>query len=170
MYIDQNNISHIITSVEWEGNHLMATIETANTRAGRDMAGLIRQGSRVGFSMRGVSKNVKRQGQYQVIESPLYIVTYDFVIVPSHADSYMRNIISESAEVNDILSESSITEFDIKDMVKEISKTSQEVQVMAESAGMDLDTTNSLVKDQINAKSFLESQMLDSLDSWFIEM
>ena len=67
----------------------MAKIETANTRVGRDMQGLIRQGSKVAFSMRGMSDNVKRDGQYTRVGSPLMITCWDWVVLPSHPNSYM---------------------------------------------------------------------------------
>jgi hypothetical protein len=56
LYIDQSNISHLITDVWWKGNLLEGRVETALTDRGRDMQGLIRQGMQVAFSMRGFGK------------------------------------------------------------------------------------------------------------------
>jgi hypothetical protein len=56
LYIDQSNISHIITKKWWEGNLLKGIVECALTARGKDMQGLIRQGSQVAFSMRGFGK------------------------------------------------------------------------------------------------------------------
>ena len=95
MYLDQRNISHIVTGFEWQGNKLIGTLETAQTAAGQDMRGLIRQGSNVAFSMRGMSKVVTRDGQYQRVGGPLSIVAYDWVIIPSHQDSYMISKMNE---------------------------------------------------------------------------
>lgn len=97
-YIDQRNISHIITDVSWEGNLLMATIETANTQAGKDFQGLIRQGAKVSFSMRGVGGSVRKKDGYDFIDSGLHILTYDWVVFPSHEKAYMQDIIKEDAE------------------------------------------------------------------------
>lgn len=97
-YIDQRNISHIITNLEWEGNLLKATIETANTQAGRDFQGLIRQGSKVSFSMRGVGGQTKKKDGYDFIDGGLHILTYDWVVFPSHEKAYMEEIIKENAE------------------------------------------------------------------------
>ena len=57
----------------------MGTVETAATQAGIDMRGLIRQGSDVAFSMRGMSDNVTRDGQYMKVGAPLLITSYDWV-------------------------------------------------------------------------------------------
>ena len=80
MYIDQTKISHIITETFWEGNKLMGIVETAQTRAGKDMRGLIRQGSSVAFSMRGMSDNVRKDGDLVRVGSPLMIASYDWVL------------------------------------------------------------------------------------------
>lgn len=79
MYIDQRNISHIVTKVWWEGEMLMGEVETSATEAGRDMRGLIRQGSDVSFSMRGMSDNVTRKGQYMHVGGPILLCSYDWV-------------------------------------------------------------------------------------------
>lgn len=78
-YIDQSRISHIVTSIKWEGNILKGVVETAQTSAGYDMKGLIRQGSNVSFSMRALGNVVKDEGQYKRVYSPLMILTYDWV-------------------------------------------------------------------------------------------
>lgn len=78
-YIDQTRISHIITSLDKRGNHIFGTVESANTSCGADFKGLIRQGSEVAFSMRGLGNVIKKEGSYQRIGSPLLIIAYDWV-------------------------------------------------------------------------------------------
>ena len=78
-YIDQRNISHIVTKAEFRGNDLFGIVETANTAAGNDMKGLIRQGSEVSFSMRGLGNVVKKEGEYTRVCDPLMLITYDWV-------------------------------------------------------------------------------------------
>lgn len=74
MYIDQRNISHIVTRVWWQGNKLMGEVETAQTAAGKDMKGLIQQKSDVSFSMRGFSKvNRNPNGEIEVTK-PLRLI------------------------------------------------------------------------------------------------
>lgn len=97
-YIDQNNISHIVTRYWWEGNLLWGEVETANTRAGKDFQGLIRQGCGVSFSMRGIGGDVKTRNGYEYIDSGLYIMCYDNVTIPSHPPAYIQEIIKEEME------------------------------------------------------------------------
>ena len=79
MYIDQRNISHIVNKVWWEGNKLVGEVETAQTAAGNDMKGLIRQGSEVSFSMRGFAKVGRDRSGSIKVEKPLRLVGYDWV-------------------------------------------------------------------------------------------
>jgi len=78
-YIDQSRISHIVTSVKWEGNLLKGIVETAQTATGYDMRGLIRQGSKVSFSMRALGNVIKEEGAFKRVYDPLMIIGYDWV-------------------------------------------------------------------------------------------
>ena len=96
LYMDQSNISHIVTEVWWEGDKLMGIVEAADTQRGRDFAGLIKQGCKVGFSLRAVGPVTEKQGDTVIVKDPLTIFSYDWVIHPSHASAYMTELISES--------------------------------------------------------------------------
>lgn len=94
--VDPRNIAFLIKEVWWEGDLLMGRCQTACTEVGRDMMGLIRQGSQVAFSLRA-------QGNYHrdstlnalVIESPIFIICYDWVVNPSHSDAYIQSLNEE---------------------------------------------------------------------------
>lgn len=93
MTIDQRNIAALIKEFWWEGNLLKARLETANTAIGRDMKGLIEQGSRVAFSLRAQG-NVHRDAQLNatIVEAPIQIATYDWVVNPSHDKAFLESI------------------------------------------------------------------------------
>jgi hypothetical protein len=93
MTIDQRNIAAIVKEFWWEGNLLKARLETARTAVGRDMKGLIEQGSRVAFSLRAQG-NVHRDEQLgaTVVESPIQIASYDWVVNPSHDKAFLESI------------------------------------------------------------------------------
>lgn len=78
-YIDQTRISHIVTSVKWEGNILKGIVETAQTATGYDMRGLLRSGSKVSFSMRALGNVIKEEGSFKRVCGPLMIIAYDWV-------------------------------------------------------------------------------------------
>jgi hypothetical protein len=92
MVVDMTRVSHLVTGLEAPRSGLVrGVIETAATRAGRDMRGLIVENkSTVAFSMRGMG-GVKRVPGKDLVEvtSPLALVTYDWVTFPSHQAAYM---------------------------------------------------------------------------------
>lgn len=182
MYIDQTNISHIITDIWWEGNKLMAKIETANTRVGRDMQGLIRQGSKVAFSMRGMSDNVKKDGQYTRVGSPLMITCWDWVILPSHPNSYMvqegvEQKVSSSIQTDDkVLTEGVLTPYNSGDLLKFVTESSQNVQDVVDAFGFKFSLDNvsygedqmlSIKENNETLKIFLEENLKSELDDYY---
>ena len=182
MYIDQTNISHIITDIWWEGNKLMAKIETANTRVGRDMQGLIRQGSKVAFSMRGMSDNVKKDGQYTRVGSPLMITCWDWVILPSHPNSYMvqegvEQKVSPSIKADEkVLTEGVLTPYNSGDLLKFVTESSQNVQDVVDVFGFKFNLDNvsygedqmlSIKENNETLKIFLEENLKSELDDYY---
>ena len=128
--IDHSRISHLITEISpVRGGQLVGKVETAATRIGQDMRGLIvENGSVVGFSLRGAGKMEKVPGKnLNEIKSPLAIIAYDWVTLPSHTSAYMmsENVSVESAE--HLVKEAEITSF--------IEDKSENAKVMLESLG-----------------------------------
>ena len=100
--------SHRFVETGWDGNKLMATIETlSGTENGRSLAGLVRDDKLpVGFSFRGMGelKEITESGQkYFEIGGPLHVVTWDSVSFPSHKEA---QLIQVNENVNKSLMES----------------------------------------------------------------
>jgi len=102
--------SHMITKYWWEKNQLWAIVETLYTDQGRNMAALVRDGVKVGFSLRAFG-GLEHKNGYDVVTLPIYMVTYDCVSKPSHKISKIQEITQEST--NKIIQESA--HFDCKD-------------------------------------------------------
>jgi hypothetical protein len=97
MTIDQRNIAAIITEFWWEGNLLKGRLETANTSVGRDMKGLIEQGSRVAFSLRAQGNvHFDQSINATIVEAPIQIATYDWVVNPSHDKAFLETICEDT--------------------------------------------------------------------------
>lgn len=94
--IDPTNICAVVLRLWWEDNKLMGELETTDTHYGHDLAGLIRQGCQVAFSMRAEGR-VTSMGDYKKVEDGLVIVGWDMVVVPSHENAHLMNIISEQS-------------------------------------------------------------------------
>ena len=179
-YIDQSNISHIVTSVKWEGNILKGIVETAQTSIGNDMKGLIRQGSKVSFSMRALGNVIKQEGQYNRVYGPLMIVAYDWVTIPSHDKAYMTKIISESYNGynNGTLNESMIS-FRMSDLAEYVAREDERINAICESLGfnmyddysnVDIDRYNKLMsikEGNETLKIYLKNSVVNNMDSYF---
>lgn len=98
MYIDQTRISHIIKEMWWEGNLLKARIETANTGVGRDLKGLIEQGSKPAFSLRAQGA-LDRDDEGWTVKGPIQILCWDWVVNPSHEKAFLEAISEESKNI-----------------------------------------------------------------------
>lgn len=97
MTVDLRNAACIITELWWEGNLLKGRVETANTAVGRDMKGLIEQGCQVAFSLRAQGKvNPDPTTGHVVVQSPIQICTWDWVLNPSHSKAYMDRICEDT--------------------------------------------------------------------------
>lgn len=82
-------VSHYITEYEWNGNKLIAKMETATTPNGKILFALIRDNSTVGFSMRGLAE-LDRKQDHSIVKGPLTIISYDSVSTPSHSASVVN--------------------------------------------------------------------------------
>jgi hypothetical protein len=102
MVIDQTRISHLITDLRPPKNGIVTgTIETAATQCGRDMRGLIVENkSTLAFSMRGMG-GVRRIPGKDIVEvtAPLALITYDWVVFPSHKSAVMASTMHEGCAV-----------------------------------------------------------------------
>jgi CRISPR/Cas system-associated endoribonuclease Cas2 len=82
--------SHVITKTWWSGKELMGKLETLGTPNGKILTELIKDKIRVGFSVRALG-NMEKRDNIEYILSPIYIVSYDAVSDPSHAEATIRN-------------------------------------------------------------------------------
>lgn len=95
--VDMRNAAFRIDEFYWEGNKLYGRCQTLDTALGRDMAGLIKQGCQLSFSMRGqgnVTKDPYRDAL--VVSENLVIITFDWVWLPSHQTAYMTSVSEET--------------------------------------------------------------------------
>lgn len=141
-YIDKARVSHIIEDIWWTGNIVNARVATARTERGRDMAGLIRQGSKVAFSMRGLGGITRKVNGLTRVEKPLYIITYDYVSFPSHANSYETKILKEefnndTKNKNSILNEGLLIPMEMNDIFDFITNESKNVKISMDELEID---------------------------------
>jgi len=93
--VNYSDSSHLITETWWEGNLLWGKIETLPyTPKGKIASGLAADNITLGHSLRGLA-DVSDNGGYQTVVAPLVVITWDIVSEPSHAKSYIKEIVEE---------------------------------------------------------------------------
>ncbi len=88
--VSLKEVSHMILDYDWEGNNLVAEIQTTQTPNGRILLGLLRDNSGIGFSLRGLAE-LERNRDYNVVKGPLTIISFDCVSSPSHQNAVVKD-------------------------------------------------------------------------------
>ena len=78
-----------------EGDNVMATFQGTNNALGEAFDKDLRQGVLPAFSLRALG-TISSTPQGAVVEN-LKMITYDYVIYPSHPHAYTRGVLNESA-------------------------------------------------------------------------
>jgi hypothetical protein len=81
--VSLKEVSHIIRSYDFKNNMLFGEMETTSTPNGSILLGLLNDKTGVGFSMRGLAE-LDRREDYNEVKSPLTIIAFDAVSMPSH--------------------------------------------------------------------------------------
>ena len=87
--INLKNVSHNITSIWWDGDHVMGKIEILPTPSGNILKALIESNITVGVSSRGMG-SLKQMGDLMEVQDDFELLCFDFVSTPSNPGSYMH--------------------------------------------------------------------------------
>ena len=94
--INLKNVSHNITDIWWNGDHIMGKIEILPTPSGNILKALIESNITVGVSSRGTG-SLKAGGAVMEVQDDFDLLCWDFVSTPSNPGSYMH-VINESID------------------------------------------------------------------------
>jgi len=89
--INLQNVSHIITEWNWDGDNVMGKIEILPTPSGNILTELIKNGVTVGVSSRGMGSLEDRGGVMEV-QDDFELLCWDFVSTPSNPGSFMHTL------------------------------------------------------------------------------
>ena len=124
--IDPKMISHRIIAHDVNTTRCRGTVETACTEYGKQMANLILQHMEPAFSLRALASVTKTPDKKQVIKTRAHVVTYDWVILPSHKVAYrdkskpIQKVVQKIVDDGNVVNESIMTpvsESMIKDLI-----------------------------------------------------
>jgi hypothetical protein len=162
--IDPKLTSHRINSIDFSGNFCKGEIETLDDGAhGTQMTKNILQGMEPAFSLRALAQLVKMGDGSSLMNSRAHVVTYDWVILPSHQTAYrdeskpiqkiIKNIeIAGNSVEESVLypvAESSLLDF-IKCESKNIKLVSNVCEVATESMTISKDLKHVILKEGSN--------------------
>lgn len=124
--IDPKLISHKIVSHDVNTSRCTGVIETLDNEYGRQMTKSILQGMEPAFSLRALAPIVKDASGTSLVKTKAHVVTYDWVIFPSHKAAYrdttkpVEKIVKKVMENGNVVNECTITpvqESMIKDFI-----------------------------------------------------
>lgn len=159
--IDPKLTSHKINKIWFEGNLVKGEIETLDDvdGYGRKMTNDVLQGGRQSFSLRAMCPLVKKPDGSAICNKKGHVVTYDWVILPSHIEAYMDKTapiqrVCESLEVlgngcGDMMTpvqESSLLDF-IADESKNIKLVSNLAEITTENMILTNDKQFAVLKE-----------------------
>ena len=89
--IELKNVSHLVTEMWWDGNHVMGKLEVLNTPSGRILKDLAESGVQIGISSRGTGSVMHKGGQTVVAED-YGLICFDVVSDPSAPGAFIKPI------------------------------------------------------------------------------
>ena len=109
--INLQNVSHLVTDWDWDGDNIMGKIEILPTPSGNILKELIKNGVTVGVSSRGMG-SLEQNGNVMEVQDDFELLCWDFVSTPSNPGSFMGVLqegkthqITDYTAVNNIIRE-----------------------------------------------------------------
>ena len=109
--INLQNVSHLVTDWDWDGDNIMGKIEILPTPSGNILKELIKAGVTVGVSSRGMG-SLEQNGNVMEVQDDFELLCWDFVSTPSNPGSFMHTLnegkqtfIYDYTNVNNIIRE-----------------------------------------------------------------
>ena len=88
--VNLKNVSHIMTSVWWDGDDVMGKCKVLDTPSGQILKSLVNQDVTLGISSRGMGSVHEDRAGNTVVEDDFNLICFDFVSDPSTIGAFMR--------------------------------------------------------------------------------
>lgn len=151
--IDPNNIAHNMIKIWLEGDLVKAHTKGTPNAQGQLFNNLILEGTIPSFSLRalGTVENTRRGAEVKNIR----LITYDWVIYPSHKKAYMQKILGESAGLSE----------ELEDSIRYLNNTNENNKlIIEENSGILVPITNDSVISYIKTESANINTVINSLE------
>lgn len=147
--IDPKLTSHRIVSHTVDNNFCRGTVETLDDGGyGTKMTKSILQGMEPAFSLRALAPITKRGDGTQLVQGKAHVVTYDWVILPSHKDAYrdeskpIETIVKQIGESGNSVSECSLTQVHESALKEFVAMESMNVKVVSNVCEVAMESMN----------------------------
>jgi len=90
--VSENKVSHLITSLKFEGNDVIGKAKVLETSAGKELSALIEGGVSFGCSSRALGSLKEGQNGIKIVQDDFVIATVDAVLAPSGISCYVEGI------------------------------------------------------------------------------
>ncbi len=88
--VNLKNVSHIMTSVWWDGDDVMGKVKVLNTPSGQILRSLVDSDVTLGISSRGMGSVHEDRNGNTVVEDDFNLICFDFVSDPSTIGAFMK--------------------------------------------------------------------------------
>jgi hypothetical protein len=95
--VNLNQVSHLITRLDWDGNNVIGEAKILDTPMGKIAKNFIEEGVRLGVSSRGVGSLSEGKDGIKIVQPDFHLATVDIVADPSAPDAFVEGIM-ENAE------------------------------------------------------------------------
>lgn len=116
--VNLKNVSHLMTSVWWEGDNVMGKCKILNTPSGQILQSLVHSGVKLGISSRGMgSVHEDRMGN-TIVEDDFNLICFDFVSDPSTIGAFM-NLKENKNHIKDVFTKADRINRLLNDIVRD---------------------------------------------------
>lgn len=182
--IDPKMISHKIVSHTVDNNFCKGVVETLSDGYGKQMTNFILQGMEPAFSLRALAPLTKKPDGTSIIQSRAHVVTYDWVILPSHIPAYrdqskpIQKIIKDIQVDGNTLTEcalSEVTESMIKNFISLESVNVELISSVCEVAKSSMELSDDLKNVILKENGFtyfvpLEEKIKNEISDYLINL
>jgi len=93
--VSLKNVSHLITSLDMDGNYVVGKFETLDTPNGMILASLLKDRIKTGVSIRAITDQDISYGTDTINKiTEFTLITYDAVHNPAYSDAYVKSIMA----------------------------------------------------------------------------
>lgn len=117
--INGDRVSHLITSMQREGDNFMGKAKVLGTPMGEIVKTFLEEGVRCGVSTRGLG-SVKQKNGVMEVQDDFHLATVDIVTDPSAPNAFVNGIMENTEFYYDVASSNWIAQQPVEEVIEEI--------------------------------------------------